>query len=501
MAIARWFQKHCPHPPTPSPQGEGEPFPLSPRERGLGGEGICRRPLTLIGILTLIGGLSTIAPLPAIAQVTAPPHSTGTGIPGIAASGYVLGVGDRVQLDLFNVPEYSGAFEVQVDGALNLPVVGLVPVQGLTVEQATQVIEERFASILRRPIATLSLLERRPITVAIAGEITRPGSYTLAPEEVGQVPNLTEVLRLAGGVTPSADISQIQIRRPGSAQSVTVNLWDLVQSGNLQPDLLVRDGDSIFIPVATNPDLATARRLASTSFAASQVAPITVAVVGEVNRPGPYTLSPVADSPNSPTIPTLTQAIQSAGGITQTADIRAIQIRRTLHSGEQQLIAVNLWQLLQAGELAQDLPLQAGDTVLIPTATALTPSEMTELASASFSPSTIAINVVGEVRSPGVLNLPPNTPLTQAILAAGGYTGRARQSSVELIRLNPDGTISRRSIPVDFDRGVDLENNPALQNNDTIVISRSGLATVGDALGGVISRVGGIFTILRLFGL
>lgn len=454
---------------------------------------------SLVGLTWLMSS----AFLPGIAQTTSPapmamehPVSTDTG--------YVLGVGDRIRMDLFNVPEYSGEFEVLVDGAIHIPVVGAVSVSGLTLERASLVLAERMLQVARRPIVTLSLVQARPITVAIAGEINRPGSYTL--DQISGAPTLTQALQQAGGITQSADVRQIQIRRvqsAGSSQTMTVDLWELVQDGNLSQDLALRDGDRIVIPTATSMDLEVARRLANTSFAATRTTPLPVAIVGEVNRPGPYTLTPNQESSVGAEnqILTVTQAIQAAGGITQSADIRRIEVHRTSYTGEEQVIAVDFWQLLQSGDLSQDLPLQSGDTIVIPTAIALTPDEMTELAATSFSPAEMTVNVVGEVTEPGAVQVPPNTPLNQAILAAGGFNNRAQQGSVELIRLNPDGTVARQEIEVDFAEGLGSENNPALRPNDTIIVGRSGLAGISDGLGLLLSPVSGVFSLLQLLGL
>jgi polysaccharide export outer membrane protein len=170
-------------------------------------------------------------------------------------------------------------------------------------------------------------------------------------------------------------------------------------------------------------------------------------------------------------------------------------------TGADQVINVDLWQLLQAGDVRQDIPLQEGDTIAIPTATAMTPTEVTELASASFSPSKITINVVGEVIQPGVVEVPPNTPLNQGLLAAGGFNRRAKKGSVELIRLNPNGSVSRQQIAINFSKGLSDKDNPPLRNNDTIIVKRSGISKLSDGLGTVLSPLTGGFGLFRLLGL
>ena len=95
------------------------------------------------------------------------------------ADSYTLGPGDRLRVDIFNVPEYSGEFYVLGDGAINLPVVGAIPIQGLTVQRASSLLTAYFSRYVKRPIVTISVLAPRPVQFAIAGEVTRAGSYTI----------------------------------------------------------------------------------------------------------------------------------------------------------------------------------------------------------------------------------------------------------------------------------------------------------------------------------
>lgn len=421
---------------------------------------------------------------------------------------YVLGAGDRLNVEFFNIPEYTDQYQVLSDGTLHLPQAGTIAVEGLTLDQATQAITARYAQVLRRPIISLNLLQARPVTVAIAGEISRPGSYTLAAASPDSPSTLTQVLQQAGGVTQSADVRRIQIRRVSDrtlgTESVTINLWDLIQAGDIRQDLTLRDGDSIVIPTATTVNPEESRRLAAANFAADATQPIQVAVVGEVNRPGPHTLrlnTNLTSSNDGLEALTVSQAIRVAGGITQLADIRDIQVRRVTHTGQEQVIPVDFWELLMAGNLQQDLPLQNGDTIVVPTATALTSAELAELASASFAADSMTVYVVGEVSAPGAIALPPSTSLNQAILAAGGFNNRARRSRVELVRLNPDGTILQESIDVDLSETLNAADNPSLRPGDTVLVGRSGLASFSDTLGLLLSPVTGVASLLRLLGL
>ncbi len=298
---------------------------------------------------------------------------------------YILGPGDQLQMDVFNLPDYSRDYQILADGTLSLPLLGTVAVAGMTLEQATAAITQRYGQFIRQPAITLLLLEARPLQIAIAGEVKRPGAYTVRADNTLQT-----------GMT------------------------------------------------------------------------------------------------------TVTQAIQLAGGITQTANIRQIQVSRPFpnRAVPPQVRTIDLWELLQSGNLSQDISLRDGDTLLIPTASALDPSEASTLATASFAPDVMTVYVVGEVVEPGAVEVSPNTPLHQAILAAGGFNNRAAQNSVELIRLNPNGTVAQRNIEIDFSQGIGNEQNPILREFDTVVVRRSNLTQTTDFLDVVLSPA---LTILRIF--
>ena len=307
---------------------------------------------------------------------------------------YVLGPGDKIRVDIFNVPEFSGengTHEVLVDGTLSIPMVGVIDVEGMTLQQAQQTLTIEYSRLLTRPPElTVTLLTPRSVRIALAGEIHRPGTYTAEFDE-------------------SDDGRQ----------------W-----------------------------------------------------------------------------PTLTKVIQEAGGITQQADIRTIQVRRPRRNASDAVITVNLWDLIRTGDIEQDIRLRDGDTITIPTAKNPSPSESVAISDANFSPSEIPVQVVGEVSSPGTINVPANATLNQAILAAGGFkNSRARQSQVELVRLNPDGTVERRSLEVDLSVAANDENNPILRPNDVVMVDRNIVATAGDTLGVILNPLTAITAILAIFGL
>ncbi|MEM9541832.1 MAG: SLBB domain-containing protein [Cyanobacteria bacterium P01_E01_bin.42] len=412
---------------------------------------------------------------------------------------YTLGAGDRVQMTIFNVEEYNGEYPVLIDGTLNLPAIGTVLVQYLTLEEASKKISQRYRSLLVRPLVTLGLISPRPVRLAIAGEVNRPGSYTVNPTEGTGFPSVTEAIDLAEGITLSANVRQVEIRRTyqGIEEFYTIDLWGLIQQGELSQDVVLRDGDRLFVPTATAIDRVESRTISDSKLFPKTTTPVQVAVTGEVLRPGIHTVS--AEGSEEP--PTVTQALGIAEGITPLADVRNVRLRRIKRTGEEEIVSINLWEILQGGNLEQDIPLQPGDSIIVPKAEEIDLTEIGILAPATFSPQTIEVNIVGELNSPGTKTLRPNTPLNQAILAAGGFNNRARQSKVELIRLNPNGTLLRQEIELDLSQGINDENNPLLLNGDIVVVQPSSLTEVTDIAGSILAPIGNFFSFLNFFNI
>ena len=429
---------------------------------------------------------------------------------------YTLGPGDQIRLDIFQVEEYSGNYPVLVDGNISLPLIGKLRVTGLTLAEASDLIAGKYAVYLKRPVITVGLLAPRPLKIGISGEVDNPGSYEVALNgDRVKFPSVTDLIEQAGGITTLANVRNVQITRTikGRQLIFTSDLWSLLTQGRLDQDISLRDGDTIFIPTTEEINPAEIARLSEASFGLQTDKPIKVALVGEVYRPGSYTVQPEQITRNNNSNlanrgkndslpPRLTQAVGLAGGVKPLANVRKVEVRRQAWDGTEKVITVDLWALVQSGDTNNDLILQKGDTITVPQAEKLTAEETERLATTNLSPRVIRINVVGEVANPGTIEVQPNTPLNQGILAAGGFdNSRAKKASVELVRLNPNGTVSKREIKVNFANDVNEETNPVLRQNDVIVVKRSGTATVGDAVRTIFSPLTTPISLLRFLGL
>lgn len=363
--------------------------------------------------LPLAGLLIAAAALPSSSQSLRPGTAPGAAQAGVTAEAeapvrYRLGPGDRLKMSVFKMEGYETTAEVMSDGTLNLPRLGSVPVWGLTMDGARARITSGYATILRRPIVYLDLLQARPVRVSISGEVQRPGLYS-----IGQ-----------GG---------------------------------------------------TN-------QLASTASGTG----------GAVIQTAGW--------------PTLVDAVQKAGGITAHGDLRRVTIQRpTAGPGSPvRTVQYNFLQVLESGGPTVNPLLYDGDSVLIPRADQLSETELLKVASSTFAPDTISVNVVGEVERPGAQAVKANSPLSQALLSAGGLTRRANAGQVRLLRLEPNGTIRQSSVAYNPAAPMGTQANPPLQQGDVVVVDRHGWAKANDSLRSAVEPIAPLVnagSLFRLLGL
>jgi polysaccharide biosynthesis/export protein len=207
--------------------------------------------------------------------------------------------------------------------------------------------------------------------------------------------------------------------------------------------------------------------------------PVKVTIIGEVGRPGLYPLASFS---------TPVSAIQTAGGVTLNADIRKVLLRRLAGpDGSQKQTVLDLAQVFQVGNQRQNPILFDGDTIVVARTEDLIPEEILQIGATNLAPATINVSVIGEVRSPGNLSLPANTPLAEAIFRAGGAENwRANKNDIELVRLNRNGTTTREVYSYRDGIGVSKGLNPPLRDRDTIIVNRTFYAEALDVINQVI---------------
>lgn len=212
-----------------------------------------------------------------------------------------LGAADQISLQVFGQPDMTVTAYVSDDGTIPIPLAGAVKVIGLSPSEAAREVEKALKNggFLVDPHVTISVLQSRSQRVSVLGEVRTPGRYVVESNTT-----IFDLLAQAGGTTDlGADI--VYILRPtaaGTTERIELNLKEFANSHQPGGTLRLRTGDSVLIPKAEK-----------------------FYILGEVNAPNAYKLHPGM---------TVLQAITLAGGLTETASTRRIEIKRTEANGK-----------------------------------------------------------------------------------------------------------------------------------------------------------------------
>lgn len=121
---------------------------------------------------------------------------------------YVIGVGDSLNISVYEQPNLSGRAKIRSDGKIALPFIGEVMVAGKAPSAVARELEARFKAIIVTPRVTVNVEESAPVTVSVLGEIGHRGTLTLQPPA-----ELLQALAQAGGLSEFADESRIFVIR------------------------------------------------------------------------------------------------------------------------------------------------------------------------------------------------------------------------------------------------------------------------------------------------
>jgi polysaccharide export outer membrane protein len=224
-------------------------------------------------------------------------------------SDYLIGSGDLIEVSLFEAKELNSKVRVSARGQITLPLLGEVPVKGLSAREAEQMIEDAYrATYIRNPHVSIFIVERFSQRVTVVGQVKSPGTYDYASKQ-----RLLDVLALAGGLTDKAGRS-VQIRRVGKeggeGGSYFVDLDRLVKEGDTDLNIEINGADVVFVPEA------------GVFF-----------VDGAIRKPGSY---PIRQQM------TLQEALMAAGGLAPYADESQVVLMRLLPDGNREIMELDL---------------------------------------------------------------------------------------------------------------------------------------------------------------
>ncbi|MCP9851132.1 SLBB domain-containing protein [Cyanobium sp. Morenito 9A2] len=244
--------------------------------------------------------------------------------------------------------------------------------------------------------------------------------------------------------------------------------------------------------------------------------PLRVSISGEVQRPGLYSiaqggsnqLGSAGPTGGATTIstsgwPTLVDAIQKAGGLTAQGDLGNVMIVRADAGPGSKLrtFHYDFWQVLRGSDPVANPLIYDGDAISIARADKLSEADLLSVASSTFAPDTISVNVIGEVMSPGNQSIKANSPLSQALLSAGGLNRRASKTTIKLLRLQSTGAIKQSIISYNPAASLGSPENPPMQQGDTLIVDRHGWAKLNDSLKSAVEPIGPLLNATSIFRL
>jgi len=273
---------------------------------------------------------------PGAGRASVPISSGALRNPGLTAippdfSALKLAPGYLVSVNVLDDSDFDGNFRVDQQGDLTLPIIGPIHVVDKTANEARQQIQQKLQTdeILKNPQVNLNILEYAALEVTIMGEVAAPGRYPLfAPR------SLTDVLALAGGVTPAAGNEVLISPQGRDSEAMAVHYSRGTGSKSVE-GTVVHPGDTVQIKRAG-----------------------IVYVLGAVNRPGGYVMQ------EDGTL-TVLEAISIANGTTMPASVGTIILLRRSPDGTAARIELPLSKM-QRGKYA-DMALRATDILYVPT--------------------------------------------------------------------------------------------------------------------------------------
>ena len=161
---------------------------------------------------------------------------------------YRLGAGDQVIIDIWGTSQVSIQKTISPDGAINIDNLGLVFLNGMTINQATSYLRKELNKIYaglsdENPTSQIkvTLGNSRTIQVNVMGEVYQPGTYALSAFST-----VFHALYSAGGISEIGSLRNIQVVRNGKTIA-NVDVYSFIMHGKTKDDISLQEGDVIIV--------------------------------------------------------------------------------------------------------------------------------------------------------------------------------------------------------------------------------------------------------------
>lgn len=262
-------------------------------------------------------------------ETTSPEGQVADSQPVAVPDTHVLGPEDVIRITVLGEPELTSEQVIDPSGLINVPLVGQMEVGRLTGEEARMKITLALSKYLVDPKVQLTFARIRNPKVYVLGSVQRPGLHEFRLGE-----RIMEAIAQGGSFREDGDLRNATLTRKGSDESIPLNLHKLFFEGDMSHNILLEDGDTIYIP----------EDITNKFY-----------VLGEVMRPGSYKLK---DNLN------VVDAVSIAGGPRERASLQdTFIIRGDPRNAER--IKIDLNKLVKTGDVGQNMLLKPGDVIFV----------------------------------------------------------------------------------------------------------------------------------------
>ena len=218
---------------------------------------------------------------------------------------YVIGAGDKFTIDIWGRIEASYMVDVDQNGEIIIPKIGILKVWGLTFSQLKEFLNEKFSSYYKDFHLNVTMDRIRTIQVFVVGEVVIPGSFSLS-----SLATAYNAIFAAGGPTKRGTMRKINLMRSGEVIK-DIDLYNFLLKGDKSQDQRLQSGDTLFIPI---------------------IGPV-VGISGNVKRPAIYEYKDKI---------TLGELLGMAGGITAAGYLQRIQCERIVSHEKRIVVDLSL---------------------------------------------------------------------------------------------------------------------------------------------------------------
>ena len=168
---------------------------------------------------------------------------------GIISKGgqYVIGVRDEIEVAVWRCPElYTKATVRPEDGKISIPLIGDVQASGLTSQELADAIGEKLAYFVKEPSVAVRVLKLGEKKVYLLGQTLIQGAFRIDKGD-----RVIDVVAKGGGFNDNALASCAYIIRGGydNNRIIRINLARLIVKGDTSQNVLLEEGDIVYIPI------------------------------------------------------------------------------------------------------------------------------------------------------------------------------------------------------------------------------------------------------------